>query len=345
MGPKVLFLPGILGSELWERGAIPILVPDRRIWIDPVQLLGGALNRLELGFDGFTPGPLAGGAVIYPRSPLSQFYGPMGSYLLAQGYDVLFLGYDWRYSIITAGNIVWQAVQPWLGSQPLYVVAHSQGGLVARAVYGLMAGLGLAGQLARLICIGTPHYGAWEANWVWWHLARLYRWLLETIDRWAYPVAYAVQRLIDLIVSGWFSLYELMPWKDYGPLHDADPYLAESLYTIDDYGPGSNPEIRAHPLIQAPVVQGILQGYLPTRQMVGIYGTGERTPYILRRRAPPGRYSSYNYTDQGDGTVTLAQGAVPGVQVYQVATSHELLCQHGLTQSLVRQIISQGPAT
>lgn len=342
MSKKVLFLPGILGSELWERGPIPVLSPDRKIWLDPLQLLGGALVRLQLAPDGLSAGPFAGGASIFPRSPLSQFYGPLGTWLVASGYDLLWAGYDWRLSILTVAGRAWPVVRAWLAGQPLYIVAHSQGGLLARALYGQMLAAGAADQLALMVTMATPHYGSWEAARAWWHAARLYRFLLATCERWAHPLQGALVAYIDLVLASWPALYTLMPWRFSGPLQQNYPDQAALIYDPAYYRPPASAWVSPARLAAAPLEQSLLQQWLPVANMVGIYGTGHKTPDHLVPGGNPSLASGYVYTADGDGTVTLAQGAVPGMTRYTLGLTHELFGLAGDVWQLVSSLL--GPA-
>ena len=146
--PAVFVLPGILGSNLEVDG--------QRIWLGPRIVFG--LKRLAYapGKDKVSPdGPLA----LYEE--LSRF--------LAQTHEVIEFGYDWRRPLEEEANRLADAVEEALAArgrngQPVRIVAHSMGGLLARTMLlerpqvwkAMMSRAG-----ARILMLGTPNGGSW----------------------------------------------------------------------------------------------------------------------------------------------------------------------------------------
>ena len=113
----VIVLPGILGSLL-DAG-------DRRIWISPRELRQGGFGRLKLGPD----------ATVLTAVGLHNTYLPLVS-RLAQQWDTFLFPYDWRQDVFTSAKLLADFVEKvvWRdGKRPVHLVAHSLGGLVARA--------------------------------------------------------------------------------------------------------------------------------------------------------------------------------------------------------------------
>ncbi|MBI4756665.1 MAG: alpha/beta hydrolase [Betaproteobacteria bacterium] len=52
-----------------------------------------------------------------------------------------------------------------VGGAPVAVVAHSMGGLVVRAWLGAAEGERVATRVERVITLGSPHRGSWQATW------------------------------------------------------------------------------------------------------------------------------------------------------------------------------------
>lgn len=52
-----------------------------------------------------------------------------------------------------------------VGGAPVAVVAHSMGGLVVRAWLGGVEGVRAATRVERVITLGSPHRGSWQASW------------------------------------------------------------------------------------------------------------------------------------------------------------------------------------
>lgn len=148
--PAVFLLPGILGSHL--------KVGDKRIWLS-LRLLGG-LDRLAWQ-DGAPDG-------VSPDGPIGMFYDDLAAYL-ADSHEVIPFAFDWRRPIEDEATRLAQAIERELGAregsrQPVRLIAHSMGGVVARTVQlvapkvweRLMARPG-----GRLLMLGTPNGGSW----------------------------------------------------------------------------------------------------------------------------------------------------------------------------------------
>jgi len=337
MSIKVVYLPGVMGSELMYRPS-PRL-PGLNVWLNPIAVVGDGLTRLDLAADGIGPGPLAGGMQLVPGGPLYEFYGLLEAALLAQGYNVLSVGYDWRKSMLRVAGDVWAVIKPWLGSDPLYIVAHSMGGVLARFVWGAMEADGQQAQLARMICIGTPHFGSFETFRTWWRQPQLYALLANVAGLgvpWSRNAAIA---FIDQVVGSWPAFYELMPFKSVGPLATAYPDVARAIYTSSTYLFG-NPTVDQAHLDAGAATQQSLQAFLPFDRMVNINGEGQLTAYTIGEFPELFQAPTYAYTDQGDGSVTLQQAALPGVTQYVVRQVHWLLPSDPTVQGIVKAILS-----
>ncbi len=148
--PAVFMLPGILGSHL-KAG-------DKRIWLS-LRLIGG-LSKLRYQSGG-ADGVLSDG-------PIGMIYDDLIEHLEAT-HEVIPFAYDWRRPIEEEAqrlaNAVDQALDARNGSgQPVRILAHSMGGLLARTMQlerpatfdRLMKRDG-----ARLLMLGTPNGGSW----------------------------------------------------------------------------------------------------------------------------------------------------------------------------------------
>ncbi|MCP5270540.1 MAG: CHAT domain-containing protein [Burkholderiaceae bacterium] len=147
--PAVFLLPGILGSHL--------KLGDKRIWLS-LRLLGG-LERLAW--------PDAG-ASVHPDGPIGLFYDDLAEYL-ERTHEVIPFAFDWRRPIEEEAQRLADAIDRELAlreasRQPVRLIAHSMGGLVARTVqlerpetWNRM----LERSGARLLMLGTPNGGSW----------------------------------------------------------------------------------------------------------------------------------------------------------------------------------------
>ena len=148
--PAVFLLPGILGSNL--------KVDGKRIWLG-WRLING-LKRLD-----YQPGRPDG---VEPDGPIGMIYDDLGEFL-AKTHEVIEFAFDWRVPIEEEARRLSTAIDAALAArdasgQPVRIVAHSIGGVVARTMLlecpdvwrRMMARPG-----ARLLMLGTPNGGSW----------------------------------------------------------------------------------------------------------------------------------------------------------------------------------------
>ena len=143
-----------MGSALAVRG--------RSVWLSYWALLRGGLGDIGWGTDDVEVGEILG-----------DFYGPLIEHL-ARTHRVELQPYDWRDSVTAAARRLAERLEALLPElertgQPVHIVAHSMGGLVARA----MIADGGAGSAvwrritalpgSRLLMLGTPNRGSHEA--------------------------------------------------------------------------------------------------------------------------------------------------------------------------------------
>ncbi|WP_051244478.1 CHAT domain-containing protein [Azohydromonas australica] len=144
--PVVVVLPGVMGSTLKANG--------ERIWLDPLRLLGGGLERVGWGRSGVEADAL-----------LALSYGALCKEL-ARTHRVVTFAYDWRQPLDVLGDRLGSFLEQLLkqhAKQPIRLLAHSMGGLVVRAcIYRRRAVMDelMAREGARLLMLGTPHRGS-----------------------------------------------------------------------------------------------------------------------------------------------------------------------------------------
>ncbi len=143
-GPIVLLLPGIMGSHL-QIGA-------QRVWFDPINLSEGQIERMAVG----QPQIARGGWIEPYHEPLAQFLG--------RTQEVRPFAYDWRLSLREAGAAFAPLLEQAMAdaerrAEPLRIVAHSSGGLVARLAMAPHWARFAALPGSRLLQLGTPNRG------------------------------------------------------------------------------------------------------------------------------------------------------------------------------------------
>ena len=149
--PAVFVIPGILGSNLKRDG--------KRIWLGFRFVNGLKL----LAWDPATA------ASVEPDGPIGSLYGDLIE-RLADTHEVIPFAYDWRRPVEDEARRLGEAVDAALtaratSQQPVRILAHSMGGLVARTMalekpdtwQRMMARDG-----ARFLMLGTPNGGSWS---------------------------------------------------------------------------------------------------------------------------------------------------------------------------------------
>ena len=159
---NVVVIHGIMGAELSvSSGGAGDLT-----WVNAFRILRGWLDRLKLSDDGRSEANPK--FTVTASSIMKRYYGEM-LLALAENWNVKDFYFDWRKDLELAADSLNVVLGTWIDNkQPVHIVAHSMGGLVARtfikkyaARWRTMwdqAGNGKDG--GRLIMLGTPNYGS-----------------------------------------------------------------------------------------------------------------------------------------------------------------------------------------
>lgn len=340
MSIRVVYIPGLLGSNLAWGG--PDFAKSHSVWLNPEAVLNGALADLQLGTDGISPGPLAEGKTVSPAGIFWPAYGALAQYMGLLGWNVLPLAWDWRKSLLGEAAAAWPLIAAWAGGSPLYFVAHSAGGLLARAIYGQMVAAGADAQLVRIVTIGTPHFGSVEIARLWYRLPTLYAGLAAlTASLQTFPEGFGPLYL-DAVVSSWPCWYELQAFAASGPLYESDPETAAALYSPATFLPKGNATLSLSLMLAAQQTQGELQNWLPPGRVVSVVGTGIETAYSPLAGADPATAAGWLYTQDGDGEVTAAEASPPNVPVFKFQSSHAYELYNPLIYNALPNLVLNG---
>ncbi|MCC7199485.1 MAG: hypothetical protein IT483_08250, partial [Gammaproteobacteria bacterium] len=281
-GCRVFILPGIMGSTL---GAARKLLPDDLLWFDPVEIALGRLTdlvpparrRLE-----------ARGALLFGYLRLKLL-------LRAAGHDATILPYDWRHSVRTAAAALARRMAT--APEGTALVAHSQGGLVARALLAHPE----SKRLGCVVQLGTPNRGAFAA-------VQALRGSYPLVRRLArLDLAHDAGELADRVFTKLAGLAELLP--DTEACERFDPFDA------GQWPAGPRPDSRL--LFAAQAVRATLPA--PDARFRLVAGFGRDTPTGLRLSRGALEFSS---SQAGDGTVPLALACLPGLATYYSTAAH-----------------------
>ncbi len=301
--PVVFVLPGIMGSHL--------AINDNRIWLDPLDIAQGKLQLLSYG----TPN------LVTAETPLWSFYGDLVKHLSGT-HRVEPFPYDWRLSVFEEGKRLAAAVAKALdeteaSGQPVSIVAHSMGGLVARAMIAEHPGLWQqfkARSDSRLIMLGTPSGGCHA-------VARILTGRDSLIRRLALlDTTRGMKELIG-IVAQFPGLLEMLPATGSLDLFDAATW--QSLAAADQES-GSWQPPAAQALATAKSRQQLLANSpLDPERMFYIAGCAPATPLDLTiDGAGTERRLVFHATPRGDGRVPWESGIPAGIRTWYLPVEH-----------------------
>ncbi|MGG3466112.1 hypothetical protein ABES02_00785 [Neobacillus pocheonensis] len=209
-GKTVIFIPGIMGTEIWtnpQNGG----AAERR-WM-PVGDVSNVTNvreqtrELAVNGDGDSVNDLD------IRGPIDEYYGQMVRLLKNEGYHVVEFGYDWRLGNAYNATKLEETINS-LNVEHVSIVAHSMGGLVASKYIANKQSN--ADKVDKFITLGTPYYGAPKA---------LY--MMETGDIASWGKNLVISKVIRELAPNMKSIYQLFPTKDY---FDDDQYYVQVRY-------------------------------------------------------------------------------------------------------------------
>lgn len=316
-GPKVLILPGIMGSKLGAPGRFF----DDTIWIDPIDIIAGNLTELELKKSGDTIESLGVLLFTYLKLKLK---------LRSQGFDAEFYHYDWRQDIRMLGQQLAETIQALAKPKnqindritPVHLVAHSMGGLVSRAAMKVLGDKGQSDSITRLIMLGTPNYGSFSPV----QVLSGYHSLVRKVA--AVDLVHTEAELVNDVFSTFTGLYQMLPAPS--------RYSETDLYTLDTW-PETGMKPRVPLLIEAPSIHDHLT--VSDDRFVLIAGVNKTTVIGVHRS---GDGFVFTQSLEGDGTVPLALAHLDNVTTYYVDEDHGKLPNNSDVTKAVIDILQTG---
>lgn len=302
--PRVLILPGIMGSKIGRLRTQSS--PASILWIDPLRIAAGQLTRLAL----------PGGARLAPLGVMLFTYLKLKLMLDIGGCDAVFHAYDWRLDLNELGAQLAACLER--ESAPVVLVAHSMGGLVARAAMALLQ----RRAVKRLILLGTPNAGTYAPVQA---LCGTYPSVrkIAMLD-----LKHSPEYLAKSVFSTFPGLYQLLPARD-------------PKARVDIYDPRAWPRSASRPdrklLTQARSARDALAP--PDDRFRQIVGIGQET--IVDIHAATGGFG-YDLANAGDGTVPLASARLPGVPTWYSTEVHGSLPNNTQVIHCVQELIRSG---
>lgn len=322
---NVVLLPGIMGSYLTtvEDG------DEDLIWIHLLRLASGGIGRLQLTPDGSGE---ADPAVQVKATDIDKRTYARAMLWLRARWNVQPFAYDWRQDIDQAAHALAAFIRETFGDQPVHLLAHSMGGLVARNFMRLHRQLwdqmrqSDQSRGGRLIMLGTPNFGSFAIPQALTGVESLVRWL---------AAADLEHNLLELvaILNTFVGTYQLLPAPS------KIPVATQAIYRQQSWG--TFPVSQAH-LDRAFQFHGDLENAqtIDPERMIYIAGSGHETLAGLQIVAP-GEFD-YAITHDGDGRVTHALGLLKDVPTYYVDASHGDLLRNETVLAGLDDLLERG---
>lgn len=297
-GPRVLILPGIMGSRLGY-GAEPA---SQLLWLHPGAVGEGMLRDLAL------PGSknlLATGIMLpgYLKLKLS---------LEVAGFTPVFHPFDWRGDVVRLGHELLQVIER--GDDRVMLVAHSMGGLVARAALAHDT----RGRIGRLVQLGAPNAGSFAP-------VQALRAVYPTVRKIAaLDHRHSAEDLARTVFHTLPGLYQLLPTSP-SDLFDPQNWPEDALAPDVDMLATARASRAA--LSEADercyVIAGVNQ-----ETVVAADVRGSQFEYTVRR--------------DGDGTVPLSSAQWRGARSWYVAENHGALTNNNSVLAALDDILRSG---
>ena len=296
---NVVVLHGVMGSEL--------SVFDRRgdgdhIWINLLRIANGRLDQLQLDEDGRTE--FLAGADVRTTGILKRYYGEL-LLSLAESWNVRGFWFDWRKDLNVSAAELQAQLSGWFDDDdPVHIVAHSMGGLVARTFirshpqrWEAMWDAGVeskdpqlaraAGTLGgRLVMLGTPNHGSFA-------IPQAIFGLDDTIQKLALiDLRHSTGELLT-ILNSFVGSFQMLP----------SPFELPEVEPLYDPGTYGDLDILEHRLSNARKHHERLRGVVDPERMVTIAGSNRPTYTGITDFANLAHRDGYAVTWDGDGRV------------------------------------------
>ncbi len=319
--PVVVLLPGIMGSHL--------AVGDNRVWLDPLDIARGRFDRLAIEAKG-----------VVAQAPIASAYLGLIEHL--QGtHEVIPFPFDWRRSILEEARRLADAVAAALdlaepAGQPVRLLAHSMGGLVARAMIAERPDLWEricrhAG--GRLVMLGTPNGGSFVIPRLLVGQERILRYL-ALLD-----LKHSQEELLE-IISLYPGVLEMLPVQADRNFFDQGSW--RDLLAADPKGWVLPLE---EELKSARACRDVLDNSpVDAERMLYVAGRAPATPVELKidPRARGNRAIRFLATARGDGRVPWSTGIPPGVRTWYMEAEHGNLADHEPAFAALQELLVDG---
>lgn len=323
--PVVFLLPGIMGSHL--------AVGKDRIWIDPIDLAVGGLSRLKIDAKG-----------VVAEAPVGLAYGDFIQFL-SRSHEVVLFPYDWRLSLLEESARLAEAIEKKLDeteqrNHPVAIVAHSMGGLLARAMIAQHRATWdrlCQHKDARLIMLGTPNGGSFIVPLVFTARESMVKQLamidftsneaelLEVLR--FYP---GLAQMIPAVEAG-MDFFAPATWAALRSADDRKRAWSEPVKSVLDAGRALRNLLDSKKTI------------FPER-MCYVAGRANATPVAMKIVADEAgeKRIVVEATPDGDGRVPWSTGRLPDVKTWYMEAAHGDMADHEPAFQALKELIETG---
>lgn len=325
---KVVVIHGIMGGEL----STTLGSDTDRVWLHYFRLALGGIRRLQLNPNG--DGEADTRLTVRATGMLKRWYGEQLLHI-GRSWDVRPFWFDWRRDLRESADALDTVIANWASAgEPVHIVAHSMGGLVARTFiarhgdrWNAMWDVNGSGRRGgRLIMLGTPNHGSYA-------VPQIMTGLEGTLRKLARLDLKTSLTQVSSIANTFPGSYQMLP----SPLivEDIDP-----LYRADAYPPQFG--VAQHHLDTAWSHHELLRDVVDPQRMVYVAGYGQPTFCGITDYSQIASLDSYEVTLAGDGRVPHVLGLLDDVPTYYVEGEHGALPENDRVLRAMNDLLASG---
>ena len=318
--PVIFLLPGIMGSELDARG--------KTIWANKLRLALGGMGKLEITDPGISSSGL-----------IRESYWDLIDHLSKRN-EVIPFDYDWRTSLVDEAKRLAEEVrakveQAAANNQPVSILAHSMGGLLARVmmvkhpdVWEAM----LEHSDSRLVMLGTPNGGSFSITRMLFGHDKLVKGL-ALID-----IKHSLKRLLT-IISRYPGTLFLLPFGDEQFDFFSVDTWQQLAQTESDVFMAPDPDKLAEARDVRILINSRPLALEAQGRVLYVAGRASETPVAL---VIDNNKPIFKGTPKGDGRVPWSTGIPTGIPTWYMEAKHGDLANHEPAFKAISDLIRTG---
>jgi hypothetical protein len=324
---RVIVLPGLMGTQL---DAVDAGGDADRIWVNMFRIVTGRLDELRLTLDGAAHPP--------PHTVRTASIFPLYAHLLLElqtRWQTRPFPFDWRIDIDQSASALAEVVRSWGAGEPVHLLAHSTGGLVARRfiqlhpdVWRSMQDPSGQGRGGRLVMLGTANRGSFAIVLALTGEEKIVK-TLGKLD--PFHDRIALLRIFDSFHASYRHLPS--PRVDLGDDH---------VRLFDAASWGAKPVV-PELIARGRAFQEAMHPVIDPGRLLYVAGYDQETPVKVRIEAP-GRFT-YQLSADGDGRVPHTLGLLEGVRTFWVREKHGDLPKNPNVLAGIHDLLQSGTTT